>query len=48
MLPLGVISLPRGPYWIAQWSGWNNEEYAVVDISARSIDSVLEVWGGGC
>jgi hypothetical protein len=48
MLPLGVISLPRGPHWIAQWSGWDNEEYAVVDIGARSIDSVLRVWGGGC
>jgi hypothetical protein len=49
MLPLGVISLPpRGQYWIAQWSGWDSEEYDVVDISARSIDSVLEVWGGGC
>jgi hypothetical protein len=48
MLPLGVISLSRGQYWIAQWSGWDNEEYDVVDISARSIDSVLAVWGGGC
>jgi hypothetical protein len=48
MFPLGVITLPRGQYWIAQWSGWDNEEYDVVDISARSIESVLGVWGGGC
>jgi hypothetical protein len=48
MFPLGVISLPRGQYWIAQWSGWDNEEYEVIDIGARSIDSVLAVWGGGC
>jgi hypothetical protein len=33
MLPLGVISLPKGQYWIAQWSGWDSEEYEVVEIS---------------
>jgi hypothetical protein len=48
MLPLGVISLPRGQYWIAQWSGWDSEEYDVVEISARSFTPVLAVWGGGC
>jgi hypothetical protein len=48
MLPLGVISLPRGQYWIGQWSGWDNEEYDVVQISGRPITPVLAVWGGGC
>jgi hypothetical protein len=48
MLPLGVISLPRGQYWIEQWSGWDNEEYDVVDIGADRINAVLGVWGGGC
>jgi hypothetical protein len=48
MLPLGVISLPRGQYWIAQLSGWDNEEYDVIDIRADPITSVLAVWGGGC
>jgi hypothetical protein len=48
MFPLGVISLPRGKYWIAQWSGWDNEEYDVIEIGARSIAPVLAVSGGGC
>ena len=48
MLPLGVISVPRGKYWIHQWSGWDNEEYDVVDIGAYPIAPVLAVWGGGC
>jgi hypothetical protein len=48
MFPLGVISLPRGQYWIEQWSGWDNEEYDVVDIGADRINAVLGVWGGGC
>jgi hypothetical protein len=48
MFPLGVISLPRGQYWIAQFSGWDREEYDVVEIGARPIAPVLAVWGGGC
>jgi hypothetical protein len=48
MLPLGVISLPRGQYWIEQWSGWDDERYDVVDIRADPITPVLAVWGGGC
>jgi hypothetical protein len=48
MLPLGVISLPRGQYWIAQWSGWDNEEFDVIDIDARPIAPVLAVRGGSC
>jgi hypothetical protein len=48
MLPLGVMSLPRGQYWIAQVSGWDGEEYDVVELGPRSIVPVLAVWGGGC
>jgi hypothetical protein len=48
MLPLGVISVPRGQYWIAQWSGWDEEAYDVVEIGARGADPVLVAWGGGC
>jgi hypothetical protein len=48
MLPLGVLSLPRGLYWIAQWSGWDHENYGIVEIRARSITPVLVVSGGSC
>lgn len=48
MLPLGVLTLPRGVYWIAQWSGWDHEEYAVVEVGAKAVTPVLRIWGGGC
>jgi len=48
MLPLGVMSFPRGVYWIAQWSGWNREEYAIMEIRSKAVVPVLSVWGGGC
>jgi hypothetical protein len=48
MLPLGVVSLPRGSFWIAQMSGWDDEAYDVLEIGAQSIDVVLSTRGGGC
>jgi hypothetical protein len=48
MLPLGVVSLPRGSFWIAQMSGWDDEACDVIEIGARSIDVVLSTRGGGC
>jgi hypothetical protein len=48
MLPLGVMPLAQGLYWIAQWSGWDHEEYDILEIGARSIAPVLTVSGGSC
>jgi hypothetical protein len=48
MLPLGVMSLTRGLYWVAQWSGWDHEEYDILEIGERSIAPALTVSGGSC
>lgn len=48
MLPLGVMSLPTGVYWIAQWSGWEREAYGVFDIGQKDIEQKLAVAGGSC
>src|SRR5207244_1601747 len=37
MLPLGAIRLSNRLFWIAQWSGWDFEEYGVVEIKAKRI-----------
>jgi hypothetical protein len=48
MLPLGAVRLNDRLYWIAQWSGWDYEEYAVVEIKAHGVEDAVRVWGGGC
>jgi hypothetical protein len=48
MLPLGVMSLPTGTYWIAQISGWNGESYRIIDIAPGSKAANLSMPGGGC
>ncbi len=48
MLPLGAVHLQDRLYWIAQWSGWDYEEYSVVEIKPRTVEDVIRVWGGGC
>jgi hypothetical protein len=48
MLPLGVISLPSGVYWIAQISGWDREAYTIIDITPRSEAKDQVTPGGGC
>lgn len=48
MLPLGSMTLPTGTYWIAQWSGWDREQYGVFEIQDKSIEQQLGVPGGGC
>ena len=37
-------------FWIAQWSGWDYEEYTVVEIKPDKdrTEVALRVWGGGC
>jgi hypothetical protein len=48
MLPLGVVRLAGRTFWIAQWSGWDYEEYTIVEIKPDKTDVALRVWGGGC
>jgi hypothetical protein len=48
MLPLGAVTLSNRLYWIAQWSGWDYEEYGVVEIKQKSVDDVVQVLGGRC
>ncbi len=47
MLPLGVMSLPTGTYWIAQFSGWDREQYGVFRIG-QTIEQELGVLAGDC
>jgi hypothetical protein len=48
MLPLGVISLPTGLYWIAQMAGWDRESYTIIDITPGSKAADKVTAGGGC
>jgi hypothetical protein len=48
MLPLGVIREGGRLFWLAQFSGWDHERYAVLEIKPKSVDAVLSTWGGGC
>jgi len=48
MLPLGTITLSNRLFWIAQWSGWDYEEYGVVEIKRKSVEDVIQVLGGRC
>jgi hypothetical protein len=53
MLPLGVMSLPTGKYWIAQIASWDGESYRIIDITPgsnaadkKAAEKVTP--GGGC
>ncbi len=48
MLPLGVMKLQTGVYWIAQMSGWNRESYTIIDITPHSRTKDQVTPGGGC
>jgi hypothetical protein len=48
MLPLGVMKLQTGVYWIAQMSGWNRESYTIIDITPHSRTKDQVAPGGGC
>ena len=48
MLPLGVMSVPTGVYWIAQISGWSRELYSIIDITPGSKAADKSAPGGGC
>jgi hypothetical protein len=48
MLPLGVMPLPTGTFWIAQMSGWIRESYSIIDITPGSKANDKSMPGGGC
>jgi len=48
MLPLGVMSLPTGVYWIAQTSSWTHETYDIIDIGPDPDMATRSTPGGGC
>jgi hypothetical protein len=48
MLPLGVIRIGSQVFWLAQFSGWDHERFAVLEIKAKTVEAVLSAWGGGC
>ncbi len=48
MLPLGALHVSDKLYWIAQFSGWDEEHFVVLEVKPKKIDTALRVWGGGC
>jgi hypothetical protein len=48
MLPLGAMRIDNRLFWIAQFSGWNNERFAVIEIKPKTVEALVGVWGGGC
>jgi hypothetical protein len=48
MLPLGVVRIGSRLFWLAQFSGYDHERFAVLEVKAKTVDVVLSVWGGGC
>ena len=48
MLPLGVVRAAGRLFWIAQFSGWDHERYAVVEMTPKKVEVMVSTWGGGC
>ena len=48
MLPLGAMRISNRLFWIAQWSGWDYEEYDVIEVKEDKVESAAQRWGGGC
>ncbi len=48
MLPLGAMRVGGKLYWLAQFSGWDQERYVVVEIKRKSVQAAVDVWGGSC
>jgi hypothetical protein len=48
MLPLGVVRIGGRLFWLAQFSGWDHERFAVLEVKAKTVEAALSVWGGGC
>ena len=48
MLPLGVDAVGGKLYWLAQFSGWDHERYVVIEIKPKTVEAVVNAWGGSC
>lgn len=48
MLPLGVMRLTGKLFWLAQFAGWNDERYVVVEIKPKTVEALVNAWGGSC
>jgi hypothetical protein len=48
MFPFGVMRLDGKLFWLAQFSGWNGERFVVVEITPKSVEARINVFGGGC
>jgi hypothetical protein len=48
MLPLGVVRMAGRTFWLAQFSGWEGEQYEVLEITPKGIDRVVTRLGGAC
>jgi hypothetical protein len=48
MLPLGVLRLNDRVYWLAQFSGFDHERYVVLEVKDKSVDVIINSWGGAC
>jgi hypothetical protein len=48
MLPLGAMRIDNRLFWIAQFSGWNHERFAVIEIKPMTVELLVGVWGGRC
>src|SRR5262249_2741112 len=47
MLPLGVLKLHDHVYWLAQFAGWGDGRYVVLDVKNKAVEGVVNKWGGG-
>jgi hypothetical protein len=41
LLPLGLLRADGRYLWVGQWSGWESENYAVVEIGADLVAKTL-------
>ena len=48
MLPLGVMHVAGKLFWLAQFAGWNDERYVVVELKPKTVAAVVSTWGGSC
>jgi hypothetical protein len=48
MLPLALMRLGGRAFWLAQWSGWDHERYAVVELKVKEVEWLISAWGGEC
>jgi hypothetical protein len=48
MLPLGVLRVKGRLFWLAQFSGVDQERFVILEVKTKGIEIALEVAGGSC